>query len=1463
MIHKASDSLKKALFVIPILILIYIFSCEEIEYFKKPTVKTIRVENTTSSSTNAIGEIVNLEDNDIIDFGFCWSVNNKPTKEGSYISIDLKLLDNVFNHVIDEFEHGQQYYIRAFATNEVGTGYGDEISFITDDGNIIITTTEITNITPISAISGGNITDDGGASVTERGICWNTTGNPIITDSIKVEGDGTGSFIINLSGLNVGTKHYVRAYATNEVGTSYGNEINFTTKDGLAILSTSDVSNITSTTSTSGGNITDDSGFAVTTRGVCWSTSSNPTTEDTHTTEGNETDNFESEITGLTEGTSYYVRAYATNENGTAYGEELIFMSNIVDFDGNEYAIVKIGEQIWMAENMSAIHYANGTPLVDGSGVGHIWDDTTSKYYFSYNDNEDNVATYGRLYTWAAAINGLLSSVTYSMGVQGICPDGWHMPGDAEWKELEMYLGMSQEDADNFGIRGTDEGNKLKSTSGWNSDGNGTNESGFSALPSGYRGADGFYEMYNITYFWSGIDDHDGNPLARRLVFDEGGVGSDGIGRDNGFNVRCIKGVASPSVTTSVVSDITETSATVGGNITSGGGVTVTENGIYYSTTANPENTGTKLQIGSGIGEFSSSLTGLTPSTTYYIKAYATNSIGTSYGNEVTFTTIITPTLTTIAINYIEANSAQSGGNITDDGGAEVTDRGVCYNTSPNPDINDYTVHDGNNGIGVFNCSIGSLMPETIYYLRAFATNSIGTGYGNEILFKTMSGTVTDFDGNTYFTVIIGAQEWMAENLNTTHFADGTEIALAESNWGSLDYTDKAYCYYDNSIDTYGALYNWAAAMNGAESSDANPSGVQGVCPNGWYMPGDSEWKELEVYLGMSPTDADAIGWRGTDEGSKLKSKSGWGSDDDGINNSGFTALPGGCRDQAGPFENLSMRAQFWSATEYNSSRVWIRSLGYKDPGVTRYNNNMLDGYSVRCLKGAVYPIVTTSSVSDVAEISATVGGDVTANGGAAVTERGVYYGTIANPEIDGTKLPIGSGIGEFSTSLTSLSSGTIYYIKAYATNSIGTSYGSQESFTTLVATPTVTTSSVSNIAEISATVGGNVTADGGATVTESGIYYSTTSSPETSGTKLAIGSGTGEFSTSLTGLPAGTVYFIKAYATNSAGTSYGSEETFTTLTTPSLTTTEITNITVTTATSGGNITDDGGTSITERGVCWNLTGTPTISDSPTSDGSGTGNYVSALSSLNPNTHYFIRAYAINSVGTSYGNEFIFKSMNSTMTDIDGNEYFTTMNGAQEWMSENLKTTHYADGGEITLVENASAWSLLANTDTAYCYYDNLSTNGDAYGALYTWAAATNGISSDANPSGIQGACPDGWHLPSDDEWKQLEIFLGMNSADADLTNMRGTDEGSKLKATSGWNYDGNGTNESGFTALSSGFRVYNGTFYNMGEQTDFWSTTEQSISNAWRRGFDYGYSGVDRNYVYKDSGMSIRCIKN
>jgi len=296
-------------------------------------------------------------------------------------------------------------------------------------------------------------------------------------------------------------------------------------------------------------------------------------------------------------------------------------------------------------------------------------------------------------------------------------------------------------------------------------------------------------------------------------------------------------------------------------------------------------------------------------------------------------------------------------------------------------------------------------------------------------------------------------------------------------------------------------------------------------------------------------------------------------------------------------------------------------------------------------------PTVTTTSISGILATGATGGGNVTSGGGATVTARGVCWNDTGSPTTADSKTTDGTGTGLFVSTLSGLTKGKKYYVRAYATNSQGTGYGSQVEFTTLDV-PKVTTAAATDITGISAKVSGAITDTGGENASTIGICWNTGGTPTTADSKYSKTSykayGVGTFSgapyTASPLLPK-TKYYVRAYAINSVGTGYGNEIELTTLAFPTVTTTAISSIAGTTASSGGNVTNEGDESVTARGVCWNTTGSPTTADSKTSDGSGSGAFVSSITGLTRGVTYYVRAYATSSVGTAYGEEVSFTTL--------------------------------------------------------------------------------------------------------------------------------------------------------------------------------------------------------------------------
>jgi len=253
------------------------------------------------------------------------------------------------------------------------TALEQQLAYIISQFSPIVTTANVSSIAAATASCGGDVTSDGGKSVTARGVCWSTSENPTVSDSKTTNGTGTGSFTSSLSNLNPNTSYNVRAYATNSVGTAYGENRTFTT---LATVTTSDVSNVTGNSATCGGSFPTANGSAnITARGVCWSTSENPTlgTNNYTTDDGTGTGSFTSNITGLSASTTYYVRAYATNSAGTAYGDQITFtttLSAVVVNSSFQYCYDCQRNPAYPKKNQSCTLSGFQNPYVNAQGVG-------------------------------------------------------------------------------------------------------------------------------------------------------------------------------------------------------------------------------------------------------------------------------------------------------------------------------------------------------------------------------------------------------------------------------------------------------------------------------------------------------------------------------------------------------------------------------------------------------------------------------------------------------------------------------------------------------------------------------------------------------------------------------------------------------------------------------------------------------------------------------------------------------------------------------------------------------------------------------------------------------------------------------------------------------------------------------------------------------------------------------------
>lgn len=910
-----------------------------------PTVSTSEVSNITLYTAQCGGTALADSGLLVIEKGVCWNTDSTVNIENNIGITNEGDSLGAFSSLITELQEGINYYVVAYSTNEKGTSYGETKQFST----VAITLPEVITATPTNILantttSGGVVTSNGNGTVSTRGVCWNTINNPTLENSLghTINGSGTGEFASNIFGLTDNTTYYVSAYATNEKGTNYGEVFEFTTLEiTLPEVTTSNISNLTMYSATSGGNVTSNGNGQVTARGICWSTASNPTIADNHTADGNGTGVFESSITGLSPTTQYFARAYAVNSAGTAYGNEISFttLSNAI------LPSVTTNEAINITQTTAT---GGGNVTSNGGGTvsarGICWS-TTLNPSLSDNYTTDGTGTG----TFTSNITGLSQNTTYYIRAYATNAEGTAYGNQVSFNTLAdpVLPNVTTNAATNI----------TQTTA--NSGGNVTSDGGADVTARGIcwstqQGPD-LSDPHTTDGTGTGIFTSLLTGLTPNTFYYVRAYATNSVGTTYGNEqiFMTLNTSTIPTVTTAEAMNITQTEATTGGTVHANGGAAVTARGVCYSATSNPTLANSHTTNGTGLGTFVSTLTSLTPNTQYYVRAYATNSEGTAYGNEITFITlsdVTLPTVTTDIATNITQTSATSGGEVTDDGGVDVTARGVCWSISNNPTLADSYTTDGT-GTGTFTSELTDLTESTQYFVRAYATNSVGTTYGNEISFTTLPspwqcGDILSYEGQDYTTVLIGTQCWMAENLNVGIRIDGTNNQTDNSQI-------EKFCYDDNegNCDEYGGLYQWDEMMEYATTQ-----GAQGICPSGWYIPTDDEWKILEGTVdsqyGVGDPEWDGTAYRGFDAGKNLKSLSGWVYNGNGTDIYGFTALPSGYRITNGNFGDLTSTCFLWMSTESSPDGAWYRVMSYGADRIGRIETySKAYGYSVRCIK--------------------------------------------------------------------------------------------------------------------------------------------------------------------------------------------------------------------------------------------------------------------------------------------------------------------------------------------------------------------------------------------------------------------------------------------------------------------------------------------------------------------------------
>ena len=876
------------------------------------------------------------------------------------------------------------YSYRAYATTALGTTYGNVLTFNTVISTPILVTSAASNIDFTSATIGGNITSNGGATITERGVVYAPTAtdsNPEIGDANVIKTANatasTGAFSHSLTGLTAGTQYSFRVYSINSEGTSYGQVFTFRTIS--ATLETTDASNITTTSAMFAGKITNTGGNSFTEKGVVYSITginNNPVIGGTGVQKQEltyENDSyFIGTAIGLNVNSEYSYKTYAISNNGTTYGplKTLTTQSTYLDkrigywdFEGGSTSdsAGNFGDLIMNGSTIS-----NGKlDLNAGSNVrtaNYSGSDIISKTLVSFAEIEDLDVRAGSILSIQSFETGHnFDAIVYSErqikrwmpGSEGFVRTVDPSPGFEEsTSNIPVMMVITYAETPNGKTlitiyrNGTEIGQYLTtdiltySTASVDADSNTDVEIMFGSRHS----------IPNNRNFAVGSVDA---LVEEAMIFNRTLSPTE-------INALYVDAVEKATVTTTAASSISIMSAVLGGNVTSDGKANVTERGIVYSeSNANslPEIDGnevTKVTSGIGTGIFSETVSNLSGGTEYSFRTYAINSQGSSYGDVLTFTTSnpSAPTVTTSTVTGVQAMQATFGANVTNNGGADVEDIGVLLSetsVNANPVVTDNVIKIGLEDVETFTGDITNLKPNTQYTYKAYADNDTEFGYGTALTFTTLAttGTVT------------------------------TSVA--------------------SSIEETSAVFSGEATNDGGATIT-----------------------ETGIVYAITTTNSNPE-----------------------IGGAGVTKAANG--NAIGVFsETIS---GLTDGTQYSYSAYVTNSEG------TAYGDVLT--FTTKEIPPAGVATLTTTAAMSVTQNSAIIAGDISTDNGAAVTTRGIVFAKTSVstlPTIGDSgvfDVAIGNGTGAFNTTATALSASTSYSYRAYATNSVGTSYGAVTTFTT------------------------------------------------------------------------------------------------------------------------------------------------------------------------------------------------------------------------------------------------------------------------------------------------------------------------------------------------------------------------------------------------------------------------------
>ena len=1108
-----------------------------------------------------------------------------------------------------------KYYVKSYAVNSAGVAYGPVVSFETAGEIATIRTVGSSEVTTGSAVLSANITTDNGEKITERGFVWmEGAGNPT-TDSNKLKVSGeVGEYTATLEGLDPNKKYSFRAYAINAEGTAYGDVMNFTTKVALPVLSNVVIPSLSSTTATLTSKVTYHGGETVTEVGFYYSTETdvNPETSQKVSRIYSE-DTFSIEVANLDINTKYYVKAYAVNSAGTAYSEVNSFKT--------ESSVPSV-QTVGVADITPESALLSGSVLSDnGASIterGFVWiqgDGTPTV------DSHKLTAT-GTTGEFTSSLTGLEPNKKYSFRAYATNSKGTAYGEIMTFSTVAGLPALSSVDVSaitstsaTFASTVTDHGGETVSEVGFYYSTDETVDPATSVKIT---------QKYAKDAFTSQIAD-----LAIFTKYYVKAYATNSAGTAYSVIHSFTTLADLPVVTTVGSADLTSDSVQLSGEVVTDNGAAIKERGfVWLKGEGLPTTDSQKVTATGTVGDFTATLKGLEPNQKYSFRAYAINSVGTSYGEVLTFTTGISlASLTSVTVSSITSTSATLSSKVSSHGGETVSEVGFYYSTDAAVDLGKSQKVNSTYSSDSFSISISELSINTKYYVKAYAVNSAGTVYSEIESFTTLASTpVVTTVGSSDVTSVSAV---LSGKVVTDNGA-----AITERGFVWLKGSD-APTTSSNKVKVDGTTGEFTSTLDGLEPNQKYSFRAYAINPKGTSY---GDVMTFTTVAGLPTLSAMKVSDITTTSATFTCAVTGHGGDI--VSEVGF---------YIGKEDSVDIETALKISEAYTSDSFTLTATDLEvgtDYYVKAFTKNSVgETYSVIVSFKTVStaPSVTTVGSSEITDSSALLSGEVTDDNGEDITERGfVWLKGTGTPTTSYSKLRSDGTTGEYSSTLSALDPNQTYSFRSYAVNAKGTAYGETMTFRTEVALPEVVFISCSDVTSSSAIVSGKVTSHGGETVSEVSFLYGTTSDLDSTTSLKVTTSYTGDsFSLTLTSLTRATEYYVQPFAKNSAGTAYGEVTSFTTLPElPVVTTNDVTDITDNSAVSGGVIVDDGGGDIIAKGVVWSMRPNPTIESSNyTDDGDGLSSFISRLTDLRQGLTYYVRAYATNVVGTAYGED--------------------------------------------------------------------------------------------------------------------------------------------------------------------------------------------------------------------------------